>query len=49
MSKARSYKNEPFTSFEKQSYSVMKDDFIHEKLLTVKANIDSKRGGVNLK
>ncbi len=27
----------------------MKDDFVHEKLLTVKANIDSKRGGVNLK
>lgn len=49
MSKARSYKNEPFISFEKQSYSVMKDDFVHEKLLTVKTNIQSTNGGVNLK
>lgn len=49
MSKARSYKNEPFTSFEKQSYSVLKDDFVHEKLFTVKANIGSTNGGVNLK
>lgn len=49
MSKARSYKTEPFISFEKQSYSVMKDDFVHEKLLTVKTNIQSTNGGVNLK
>lgn len=49
MPKARSYKNEPFTSFEKQSFSVMKDDFVHEKLLTVKTNIESDKGGVNLK
>lgn len=49
MSKARSYKNEPFIGFEKQSYSVMKDDFVHEKLLTVKTNIQSTNGGVNLK
>lgn len=49
MSKARSYKNEPYTSFEKQSYSIIKDDFVHEKLLTVKANIQSTNGGVNLK
>ncbi len=49
MAKARSYKNEPFNSFEKQSYSIIKDDFVHEKLLTVKANILSTNGGVNLK
>lgn len=49
MSKARSYKNEPFTGFEKQSYSLIKDDFVHEKLLTVKANVQTPTGGVNLK
>jgi hypothetical protein len=49
MSKARSYKNEPYASFEKQSFSIIKDDFVHEKLLTVKANIQSTNGGVNLK
>lgn len=49
MPKARSYKNEPFSSFEKQSFSVMKDDFVHEKILTVKANVDSIKGGLNLK
>jgi hypothetical protein len=49
MPKARSYKNEPFSGFEKQSFSVLKDDFVHEKLLTVKANVESAKGGVNLK
>ena len=49
MSKARSYKNEPYAAFEKQSYSLIKDDFVHDKLLTVKANVQSTNGGINLK
>lgn len=49
MSKARSYKNEPYAAFEKQSYSLIKDDFVHDKLLTVKANVQTTNGGVNLK
>lgn len=49
MSKARSYKNDPWTGFEKQSYSLFSDDFVHSKLFTIKANVPSKNGGVNLK
>jgi hypothetical protein len=49
MPKARSYKNEPWLGFEKQSYSLFTDDFVHKNLLTVKANIESPTGGANLK
>lgn len=49
MSKPQSIKIEPWTSFSKKSYSIFSDDFVHEKLLTVKVNEKPSRGSVNLK
>lgn len=39
MSKGRSYKNDTWASFDKQSFSLFKDDFVHDKLLTVKTAV----------
>jgi hypothetical protein len=49
MSKPFSVRTEPWTSFDKQSYWVFTDDFVHNKLLTVKMNVKSAKGTVNLK
>jgi len=49
MSKPYSVRTEPWTSFDKQSYSIFSDDFVHEKLLTVKVNQKPLRGAINLK
>jgi hypothetical protein len=49
MSKGRSYKNDTWSSFEKQSYSLINDDFVHSKLVTIKANVPAVKGGINLK
>lgn len=49
MTKPFSVRSEPWTSFDKQSYNIFTDDFVHEKLLTVKANQSSTRGTINLK
>lgn len=49
MSKPFSFRTEPWTSFDKQSYSIFTDDFVHEKLLTVKVSQKPGRGTINLK
>ena len=49
MSKPFSTRSQPWTSFDKQSYNIFTDDFVHEKLLTVKASQNSTRGTINLK
>lgn len=49
MSKPFSIRTEPWTSFDKQSYSIFTDDFVHNKLLTVKVNSKPSKGTVNLK
>lgn len=49
MSKPFSIRTEPWSSFDKQSYSIFTDDFVHEKLLTVKVNLKPSKGAVNLK
>lgn len=49
MSKPFSVRTEPWSSFDKQSYSIFTDDFVHEKLLTVKVNQKPLGGTINLK
>ncbi len=49
MSKPFSIRTEPWTSFDKQSYFIFTDDFVHEKLLTVKVNQKPGKATINLK
>lgn len=49
MAKAPSFKTEPWTSFDRESYSIFEDDFVHDKVCTIKANIKSDKSTVNLK
>ena len=49
MSKPESIKIEPWTDFPRQSYSIITDDFCHEKLATVKVNAKGSRSTVNVK
>lgn len=49
MSKPHSFKCEPWTAFPRDSYSIITDDFIHEKLLTVKVASKTEKGTINLK
>ena len=49
MSKPQSIKIEPWTDFPKQSYSLFTDDFVHDKLLTLKVNSKGDKSTVNVK
>lgn len=49
MSKPFSIRVEPWASFDRQSYSIFTDDFVHEKLLTVKVNQKPSKATINLK
>ena len=49
MSKPNSFKVEPWTAFPRDSYSILTDDFVHEKLLTVKVAAKANKGTINLK
>jgi len=49
MSKPESIRVEPWSDFPKQSYSILTDDFPHEKLYTAKVNSKGDRSTVNIK
>lgn len=49
MSKPESIKIEPWTDFPRQPYTLFTDDFVHEKLFTLKVNSKSDRSTVNVK
>jgi len=49
MSKPESIKVEPWTDFPRQAYSIVSDDFVHDKLGTVKLNAKGTRSTINIK
>ena len=49
MSKPNSFKAEPWASLDKNSDSIFTDDFVHDKLVTVKVSQVASKGTVNLK
>jgi hypothetical protein len=49
MSKPESIKIEPWTDFSKQHYALFTDDFVHDKLYTVKFSSKSEKSTVNVK
>lgn len=49
MSKPESIKNDPWTEWPKQAYSIITDDFVHDKLFTTKINAKGAKSVVNLK
>lgn len=49
MAEPQSIKNEPFADFPRQSYSIINDDFCHEKLFTVKPTVKTTKSVLKLK
>lgn len=49
MAKANSFKSEPWTALEKGEWSIFEDDFVHEKLFTLKATRKSPTSTIALK
>ena len=49
MSKPHSFKTEPWSAFNRQSFSIINDDFFYSKPLTVKAALKSEKGNFNIK
>lgn len=49
MSKPHSFRVEPWSAFPKDTYSIILDDFVHEKLLCVKINSFRPHGNVSLR
>ena len=49
MSKPESIKVDPWTEWPRQSYSLINDDFVHDKLATFKVNAKGAKSTVNLK
>ena len=49
MSKPESVKNDPWTDFPRQPYSIFTDDFVHDKLLTLKVNSKGINSTFNFK
>lgn len=49
MSKPESIKVDPWTEWPRQSYSLINDDFVHDKLATFKVNAKGSKSTVNLK
>lgn len=49
MAKANSFKSEPWTALEKGTYSIFTDDFVNDKLLTIKATKKSDLSTISLK
>ena len=49
MSKPESFKIDPWTEFPKQSYSFITDDFVHDKLTTLKVNSKGDKSALNFK
>lgn len=49
MSKPESIKIDPWTDFPRYSYSIISDDFVHDKLATVKVNSKGDKSTFNVK
>lgn len=49
MAKANSFKSEPWSALEKGTYSIFTDDFVNEKLITIKATKKSALSTISLK
>lgn len=49
MSKPESIKIEPWVDFPRQPYSIISDDFVHDKLASVKINAKGENSSANLK
>jgi hypothetical protein len=49
MAKANSFKSEPWTALEKGEWSIFDDDFVHDKLFTLKGTRKSSTSTVSLK
>jgi len=49
MSKPESIKIDPWTDFPRQPYTLLTDDFVHDKLFTLKVNAKGDRSTVNVK
>lgn len=49
MSKPESVKIDPWTEFPRQSFSLLTDDFVHDKLFTLKVNSKGEKSTVNFK
>jgi hypothetical protein len=49
MSKPESIKVEPWSDFPRQSYSLITDDFVHDKPLVVKLNAKGEKSTANIK
>lgn len=49
MSKPESIKIEPWTDFPRQPYTIIADDFVHDKLFVAKINTKSEKSTVNVK
>jgi len=49
MSKPESIKVDPWTGYPKQGYSIITDDFCHDKIGTVKVNAKGSSSVVNVK
>lgn len=49
MTEPQSTKNEPYADFPKQAYSIISDDFCHEKLFVLKPTVKTERSILKLK
>ena len=49
MSKPESVKIDPWTEFPKQSFSIFTDDFVHDKIATLKVNAKGEKSTFNFK
>lgn len=49
MTEAKSTKSEPYSDFPKQPYSIITDDFCHEKFLVVKPTLKTAKSIIKLK
>lgn len=49
MLKPESIKIDPWTDFPRQPYTLLTDDFVHDKLFTLKVNAKGDRSTVNVK
>lgn len=49
MSKPESVKIDPWVDFPRQPYSLITDDFVHDKLASVKINAKGEKSSANLK
>ena len=49
MTEPQSIKNEPFTDFPRQAYSIINDDFCHEKNVVTKISAKTSKSVIKIK